>query len=298
MNPFLSLLLRAVLFCAATPVTFLPRSLEVRLGRGLGRFMLAVDWKRKKIALANMARCLPELDAAGRQKLLADNYSHYGILFLELLHYFSPFPNHYRAYARRITALEGYELWKAAHDRGQGVIFISGHLANWEMMVAAGGLRGMKVNLVTRHLKPEWLHKHIEARRLSVGCRGIYQPRTLPALLKALRRGEDIGFAIDQYMPPPMGSPAPFFGTVVDSLTAIGPLAQRTGAAIMPVAQIREADGFVHIVIFPELDLGEDRADPSRAATRLNGVIEGLIRKNPAQWLWVHRRFKNLKVLT
>jgi KDO2-lipid IV(A) lauroyltransferase len=177
-------------------------------------------------------------------------------------------------------------------------MFVSAHLANWELMVAMGGLHGLPLSLVTRHLKPEWLHKRIEAGRLSVGCRGIYQPRTMPAVLKALRRGESVGFAVDQYMHPPMGSPVPFFGTVVDTLTAVGALSLRTGAVIVPVAQRREPDGLVRIIIFPALDLGEDLKDPLRAAGRINGVIEGLIRQNPAQWLWVHRRFKNLKTLT
>lgn len=295
MNPALSALLRVVLFCAGTAVSVLPRGLEVRLGRGLGRILFALDWKRKRIGRENMARCLPDLPAAQREELLAENYRHYGTLALELLHYFSPMPGHYRAYALRIAVLEGLEHWQKAAARGKGALFISGHFANWEMMVALGGLNGIPILLVTRHLKPEWLHKLIEAGRLSVGCRGVYQPRTLPAVLKALRHGEAIGFAMDQYMPPPMGSPTPFFGTVVDTLAAVGPLAERTGAAIMPVTQRREPDGLVRIIISPELDLGPDGKDPERANARLTRAIEDFVRANPSQWLWIHRRFKNLK---
>lgn len=295
MNPLVSTLLRVVLFVAGTAVTFLPRPLEVRLGRGLGRLLLALDWKRHKIALENMARCLPDISALERKRLLAENYRHYGILALELLHYFSPIPGHYRAYARRIAVLEGFEHWEKADARGKGVLFISAHMANWEMMVAMGGLHGIPLLLVTRHLKPEWLHQLIEAGRLSVGCRGVYQPRTLPVVLKALRRGESIGFAMDQYMPPPMGSPVPFFGVEVDTLFAVAPLASRTGAAIVPVTQKREPDGLVRIIISPELELGCDLEDPARATRAMVREIEDMIRANPSQWLWVHRRFKNLK---
>ncbi|HAM34868.1 MAG TPA: hypothetical protein DEB40_04695 [Elusimicrobia bacterium] len=295
MNPLLSGLLRLVLFCAGSFVTVLPRPLEMRLGQALGRTLLVLDWKRKKIARENMARCLPELSLEQRERLLEENYRHYGILALEILHFFSPVPGHYRAYTRRVTVLEGYANWKRAHDRGKGVLFISGHFANWELMVGIGGINGIPLTLVTRHLKPEWLHKRIEAQRLSVGCQSVYQPRTVPAIMKALRKGGAIGFAGDQYMPPPMGIPVPFFGIEVDSLAAIGPLALRTGAAIIPALQKREPDGRLRIVMSEELDLGPELQDSRRVASAVALQIEKIIRANPAQWLWVHRRFKNLK---
>ena len=114
-------------------------------------------------------------------------------------------------------------------------------------------------------------------------------------MLKALRRGESVGFAMDQYMPPPMGSPAPFFGTMVDSLAAVGSLAARTGAAVVPATQKRMPDGTIRIILSPPLDLKDVLDDPACANARLLRVIEDMIRGNPSQWLWIHRRFKNLR---
>jgi KDO2-lipid IV(A) lauroyltransferase len=295
MNPVLSAILRIILFCAGAGVSFLPRRLEVVLGRILGNFLFLLDWKRKRIGRENLARCLPELSEKKREGILRENYRHYGTLALELIHYFSPFPGHYASYARRIAVLEGLEHWQKANARGKGVIFISGHFANWELMVAMGGLHGIPLTLVTRHLKPEWLHLRIEDGRLSVGCRGVYQPRTLPTILKALRQGESLGIAMDQYMPPPMGSPTPFFGTMVDTLAAVGPLVMRTGAAVVPATQKRAADGKIRIILSPELDLKDALDDPGAANALLVREIEDMIRGNPSQWLWIHRRFKNLK---
>jgi KDO2-lipid IV(A) lauroyltransferase len=294
-NPVISALLRGVFFCAGTASTFLPRALEIRLGRGLGRLALALDWKRKRIAQANMARCLPELSNEARARLLVENYRHYGTLGLELIHYFSPFVDHYRTYARQTAVLEGFENWKAVHDRGRGTLFVSLHMANWELMAAVGAMAGIPITMVTRRLKPAWLHNLMERRRLSVNVRCVYQPRTLPTVMKALRQGESVGFVMDQYAPPPMGIPVPFFGVKVDTLAAVGTLAQRTGAGVVFATQIREASGLVRIVISPALDLGPELADPTAATARLAREIESLIRANPSQWLWVHRRFKNIK---
>lgn len=294
MNPLLSAGLRPVLGAAGLFVTLLPRSLELRLGRALGAFLLKADWKRKSIALENMRRCLPELGTRGWQRLLRENYAHYGTLALELLHFFSPVPDHYRAYIRRISRFEGLERWRKLHDQGRGVLIVSGHMANWEVMAGSGALSGIPVLMITRRLKPEWLHKTIEAQRLSVGVRCAYAPRTMPAIMKALRKGESVGLVMDQYAPPPMGIPVPFFGTKVDTLAAVATLAQRTGAGIIFCTQERDARGLIRLVMGRPVELDGAWKDPAQATEFLVRRIEDMIRKNPTQWLWVHRRFKNL----
>ncbi|OGR88530.1 MAG: hypothetical protein A3J74_05640 [Elusimicrobia bacterium RIFCSPHIGHO2_02_FULL_57_9] len=294
MNPILSALIRIVLSTLGLAVSFLPRPFELWLGPRLGRLYLVLDPRRRKIAYDNIRRCLPELKEAGWSRLLNENYRHYGILALEILHMLSPLPGHYRRYAQKVSRFEGLENWKRAHDKGKGVLFVSAHLANWELMAAAGALRGIPITMVTRHLKPEWLHKKMEAVRLSVNIRCAYPPRTMPLVLKGLRAGESIGFVLDQYAPPPMGIPVPFFGVKVDTLAAVGSLAQRTGAAIIPARQKRDASGLVHGIVEPELDLGQARSHPAQATEILARKVEDWIRANPSQWLWVHRRFKNV----
>lgn len=291
MNPILAILLRIPLHGLGLLVAALPRSWELALGRALGRLLLLADPKRRRIALENMRNCLPEMPPAAVDRLLRENYEHYGILALELAHMFTPLDGHYRGYVSRIAKVEGFERWEHVRKRGKGTLFCSAHLANWELAASSGALRGMPVTIVTRRLKPSWLHDWMERVRLSTDVRCAYQPRTMPAVMKALRDGGGVVFVMDQYMPPPMGAPTRFFGVEVDTLAAIAPLARRTGAAILPVRQVRRADGIVRIIIDPEIELGaDDKADNQRLA----GVVEGWIRAEPAQWLWVHRRFKHV----
>ena len=295
MNPLLSGLLRAVLFGAGTVATLMPRRLELTLGPLLGRLALRLDRKRSRIARDNIRLCLPALDDAAAAALLRSNYEHYGTLALELLHLFSPLPGHYCRYARRVMRLHGYEHWKRAQGGGKGVIFVSSHLGNWEMLAAAGGLNGMEPTMVTRRTKPEWLRAKLRSARAELGVREVYDPRTLPAVLKALRRGESVGFVIDQYAAPPSGIPVRFFGVEVDTLSAVGPLAGRTGAAVVPATSRRQADGLVHVTIEPAMELGPALSDPAATTQALAAKVEQWIRETPEQWLWVHRRFKNLR---
>lgn len=295
MNPFLSFALRAVLGALGAAVSFVPRSWELAAGPVLGRLALLVDRKRRKIAHDNIRRCLPELGPDGWSRLLRENFEHYGVLFFELLHMFSPLPGHYRRYASRTAFLEGIEHWRRAHDKGKGVLFVSAHLGNWELMAAAGAMGGVPLTIVTRHLKPEWLHRKMLEARASVGFGCLFNDEN-PArgILGALRRGESVGFVMDQYAPPPTGARVPFFGIEVDTLAAVGTFAQRSGAAIIPVYQRRDSAGVVRVVIEPELDLGEARKDPAASTARLSLKTEEWIRRKPAQWLWAHRRFKGV----
>ena len=291
MNPVLAVLLRIPLHGLGLFVAVLPRSWECALGRTLGRAALAVDGKRRAIAEDNIRRCLPELDPDGWARVLRANAEHYGVLMLELAHMFTPIPGHWRAYVARTAKVEGLENWEKAHARGKGELFCSAHLANWEFAAAAGAIRGMKVMIVTRRTKPQWLHDWLEKVRLTTGVTCAYQPRTVPAVMKRLRDGEGVVFVLDQYMPPPMGEPMRFFGVLVDTLAAIAPLARRTGAAILPVRQIRGENGIVRIVVDPEIALGDDDKADNQGIILM---IERWIREVPGQWLWVHRRFKHV----
>jgi KDO2-lipid IV(A) lauroyltransferase len=288
-----SLPLRLLLSALGLAAAALPRGLEVRLGRALGRAMLRLGLFRHRVAKANIDLALPEFSSSAREQLLADNYEHYGILFFEFAHFFCPLPGHWRRYAQENSRLVNRHLWEQAAAKGRGVLFFSSHMGMWEMSAAAAGLAGLKPVVVTKVLKPAWLDRRITACRASTEVTAAYHPGSMPAVLRALRKGGSAAFMNDQYARPPMGLPVDFFGQNVDTLSVIGPLAKRTGAAVVPVSTLRGRDGIVTVLIEPELDLGAC-ADDAEAATQLIAKhVEGWVRQEPAQWLWLHRRFKN-----
>ena len=294
-NPVLSAVLRVAILPVGLIITFFPRRFELWLGPKFGRLAMLVLRRHRRVAYDNIRRCLPELGPAGWDKLLRENFEHYGVLGLEILHMMSPFPGHFRRYVQRVTVIEGLDNWKKAHDKGKGVIFLSAHLANWELMIAAATMHGVDATMATRHLKPEWLHNKFEKVRLSVNVKCAYLPNALPTVLKTLRKGESFGFVLDQYAHPPNGVPVPFFGIMVDTLGALGTFSARYGSPIVPVWTLRDHSGIVHIRFEPEMDLGADLKDPIKSTSRLSLKVESWIRANPPQWLWAHRRFKNVR---
>ncbi len=291
----LSWLLRVVLFLLGTAVTFLPRRTELWLGPRLGRWVLLLGGFKRRVAVENIRHCYPELGARGRRRLLERNYEHYGLLFFEYMHFFSPRKGHYRDYILRISKLEGLDHWKRAADKGKGVLFVACHVGFWETLASSGGLAGMPLTVVTKVLQPPWLDAKFTAERLSTGVRAAYHPGSVPTVLRALRKGESVAFMNDQYARPPMGVPVLFFGVKVATLAAVGPLAKRTGAAIVPVSGYRDAEGVSHVVIEPELDLGGALESPERSTQILAAKVETWVRAHPDQWMWIHRRFKRVQ---
>ncbi len=293
MNPILSLFLWIILTLTGTLVSFLPRSLEIKLGKALGHFLLWIGGTRKRIAWENISLCMPEISASDRQRLLKENFEHYGILAFELLHMFSPIPGHYLSYVQKIAAVEGLENWQKAHKRGKGVLFVSAHLANWEIMSIIAALKGVPVTIITRQLKPAWLNKKITSLRALAGCGSAYKEQRLSAVLKGLHNQKSIGFVLDQYIAPPAGIYVQFFTAQVHTLGVLGLFSKRAQAPIVPVSQTRDEKGIIHVIFEPAINPEEIPEDSKEFTQALSLRVEGWIRKNPAQWLWVHRRFKN-----
>lgn len=292
MSLWLSAPLRLLLFGLGLLAYFLPRGLELSLGPALGRLVFWLGFFKRKTVLDNLGRCFPDLSAKELLRLAQRNFEHYGILFFEYLHIFAPVEGHYRDYMSRHSRLEGLGRWKRAHAKGKGVIFVACHLGHWEMLAAAGGLAGIPLTIVTKILKPRWLHDRITAARLSTGVSAAHEPGSAPAILRALRRGGTVAFMNDQYTRPPMGLSARFFGVMVGTLSVVGTLAKRTGAAVLPTYTYRDAEGVSHVVIEPEMPMN---GDPAEVMTQsVASKVEQWVRLHPEQWLWMHRRFKNV----
>lgn len=255
---------------------------------------------RANVVRENLAYAYPgEGQAARRDELFRAAYRHLGNLILDISLLLGPMRRH----VERMGELQGVEHWKAARNPGKGVLFLSSHVGNWELMAAIGAIHGgIDIRLVTKHLKPEWLHGAIERARLRCGVRATYEPRTLRDVLADLRKGGTVGFVLDQYAGPPVGVRVPVFGVPVGTSLALAALARRTGAPVLPVVNYRTAEGRQVARIYPALEWIRDD-DPQKElalnTARYAAVLEEHIRAHPEQWLWTHRRFKgNLAPLT
>jgi KDO2-lipid IV(A) lauroyltransferase len=268
-----------------------PRSFQLFLGRMLGRVL---KWKkfRQEVVDQNLGLAYPTQNEAFRSSIRSKSYEAMGHLIVEILLLFGPF----RKFILANSRINGVEHWVEAKKRGKGVIFISSHVGNWEVMAATGAIyHGIDIMIVTKHLKPQWIHKAVERARARCGVAGTYEPRTLKDVLRSLGKNGTVGFVMDQYSGPPVGVRVPVFGVPVGTPAAIAALAKRTGATVLPVVSYRDCRGKFTVDIHSELRW-ETNSSPQREiainTARFAARLEKDIYDHPDQWLWTHRRFK------
>lgn len=279
-----------VLKLIALPLSLLPRGLFLRLGRGLGGLLFRFDF-RVAVAKENIGLAFPEKTEEERAKLLRASYSELGITFLELFRLFYRFDR----FLDRYCDVENARYLQEG-SREKGCFCMTAHLGNWEVITAAGpNLAKVGTLMVTKRLKPEWLNRVVEITRSLLHVRMAFEPRTMPEIVRALKRHDAIGFVMDQFAGAPVGARVPFFGTPVGSHTALATLAVRMGVPVVPGIAVRRPNGRYLVRFEPPLKL-EERADPDATVIANTALFvrhtEAWIREFPEQWLWIHRRWK------
>ncbi len=193
----------------------------------------------------------------------------------------------------RITAIET-DAPKAAVASGKPVMFISGHFANWEVMAIGTYQSGYDAATVYRPPNNPYVDRWIAKKRLECGfkeqiAKGAHGMRRI---FTCLRRGKPVCFLVDQKTNE--GIPVPFFGRDAMTTPAPAALALRLDAILQPVS-IRRTGGAHFEVGFPPpivfTPTGEQERDVERLTAAINDHIEQQVRKDPSQWLWVHRRW-------
>jgi KDO2-lipid IV(A) lauroyltransferase len=189
--------------------------------------------------------------------------------------------------------VSGVEHLDQLRDDGKAGIFFSGHLANWEVMPLAGAQRGLPISLVYRGANnPAVDDMILQARRaitdsnIPKGASGARQ------LIGIVRSGGHVAILVDQKLND--GIAVPFFGRMAMTAPAIAQLALKFDIPLVPVSCVRRQGARFEVTFHPPLDVprtGDRAADTLAIMTKVNTMIEGWIRANPGQWLWLHRRW-------
>lgn len=252
--------------------------------RGLGRL--------RETGRRNLAMALPEVTTLERENLLRRVYVNLGYQLAE----FCKMSRYTRERASRFIGYEGLENYERAKAKGCGVLVLTGHLGAWELSSYYHSLMGRPMGMVIRRLDNGLVDAFVNRIRCLHGNRVLHKDDFARGLIAAMRSGETVGILMDTNMTPPQGVFVPFFG--VEACTAVGMarVAAKTGAAVVPGFLLRERGTDRYVLHFgPEIEVartGDAELDALRNTARFTAVIEGYVRENPEQWLWMHRRWK------
>ena len=265
----------------------LPHRLLYLLGRGLGLFIYLFPTPFKRIARRNIELALPELDAARRRTILREHFAGLGCALFETA--ISWWSSNERI--RRITQLDGLEHLAAAQATGHGVLLLSAHFNSIEIGCRALAAR-MPLNVMYRPTKNLLVGEFVSARR-AVQTRRAIRRDDVRTLIKALKEGDVVWYAPDQSFRKKGAEMVKLFGIPAATNTATSRIAHMTGALVLPYFFERLPGGGYRGVIHPPLE-GFPTDDSVADTERFNHIVEAEVRRMPAQYLWIHRRFKGL----
>jgi KDO2-lipid IV(A) lauroyltransferase len=269
----------------------LPFGTSRRLGRFLGRRAFAWASGERKKTLEHLRIAFPEMDDSGRSTLAAEVFEHFGMAALECVN------------VHKLRDLHGYMRLeppsrKVLEDllaRGRGLIFVTAHCGNWELMARALGLLGFPVNTIGKKSYDPRFTRMMERFREEGGVHTIWRgdPDVTKKMVAVLKRGQILGLLIDQDTKVP-GVFVPFFGRKAFTPSAAAFLARRTGAAVVTGFNHRDANGGYRTVVeaYEPCGLEDEQEGILEDTRRLTARIEAHVRGHPAEWVWMHRRWK------
>lgn len=199
-----------------------------------------------------------------------------------------------------LVSIEGKENLDKALSKGKGVVVVSGHFGNFPLLLTKLAVLGYKVNLLVRKMRDENADEYFNKKRLALGVKSIYtHPRNacISESIAALRNNEIVFTLMDQNFGSRGGVFVDFFGRKAATATGSVIFSLRTGASIVPAFIVRNPDGRTHrLIIEPVLELVQDpdkQKTIEKTVAKITSIIEKYIREYPAEWGWIHRRWKS-----
>ena len=271
-------------FMRALPLD-LASSMGGTLLRTLGPFSGA-----HRTAERNLRLAFPEKDAAWRKTMLTAQWEQLGRTFAE-------FPSLDRIGSDRgRVEVVGGERLAALAAGGRAVVFISGHLANWEVMVIAILRAGVCCQVTYRAANNPYVDALIKRNRAAYGVT-LFAPKGGDGsreLLEKLKAGVTVALMNDQKFNG--GVAAPFFGHMAH--TAPGPtrLALKFSTVLQPMSVERLGPARFRVTVHEPIVLertGDRSADIKAGVRQVNAFVEACVRRHPQDWFWVHKRWPN-----
>lgn len=228
----------------------------------------------------------PHLPARQRRVIARGAFQNVTIGALELLW----FSRRGKPELERAVEVKGLDRYHDVRRQGRGVVAVTAHLGNWDILACSQAAAGVPLTVVTKALSSPRLNQIWMQSRLTSGLRLLPPRGSIKQIVKSLRQGEVVGLVVDQRTSKEEGGELiPFFGKNAWTTLAPAVVAARTNAALIPVFSYRQSDGTHVVHIGNEIERGLS----SRATmARVNKLLERWIRNHAEQWLWLHERWR------
>lgn len=262
-----------------------------RLAKFLG--WAAFRWLgfRRDVTLANLSRAFPDRPGNELHRIAAESYRNIATTLLELLRFRSMKVEEFRPMVRFPDA----GIFQNAIRRGKGVVLLTAHLGSWEVIPPAiMALTAIPIVALYKPQSNRFIDRDIVSLRTRCGTGLVPMGVAIRDIFRLLSEGRGILVAADQSAPKE-SIRMPFFGSDVPVFQGPAVFCLKTGAALLSMFAVRQADGSYEIqcreIPFSDLEYSDESV--KELTRRHVAETEAMIRRFPGQWMWMHKRWKH-----
>jgi KDO2-lipid IV(A) lauroyltransferase len=287
-------MLKLILNALLKLVSIMPLPMVRGLGYVIGFVFGNVLRHHRTDALEALERSMPELSPRECKRIINTMYHLQGVNFAELIWYSTKD----QSVLLDAVEVENEHYITEALSRGKGVLALTAHFGNFELLMMEAGALGYKMTVIVKPIKNPAVQDVMTKLRDREGLTFLGRNNAYRDCLKTLRRKEFVGMIMDQNMTRDSGIFVDFFGKPACTSPGLAYMAAQSKAPVLPVFMQRKKDGRYLLEVQPPIDPPTDRTPEAiLEATQLyTKVLEDAIRKDPKQWIWMHRRWKTTQI--
>ena len=273
-------------------LSHLPLRPALALGAGVGSLAFCFMSRRRQIALDNVHQAFgKQMTPQEEKRIVRESFKNLGRILIE----FCRIPRLNSSNLSRLVEIEGLEKVERSLAKGRGVVLITAHFGNWELMAQALAVRGYAPRVVVRPMDWAPLEMLVTEIRTALGTKLISKWQGMAEILSTLRAGEALGILMDQNTVAREGVFVDFLGRPACTTMGVALAAIRTGAPVHSGHIVRLGKGR-HRMFFsdeiPVITTGDLHKDIETNTARFSQALESFIRAHPDHWLWLHQRWK------
>jgi KDO2-lipid IV(A) lauroyltransferase len=270
-----------------------PVNTNLQTAKFFGSCLFAIDRRHRERALANLRRSFPEMPERQRARLARRSMQQMVMLFVEVL--FTTRLIRLDTWAQYVELENFRDVLDMLLRRERGLILLTGHYGNWEILGYVLATLGFETVSIARPLDNPYVSKFLFDVRERTGQRIIAKKGATPEVQAALDQRGAVGFIADQNAGT-KGVFVDFFGRKASTYKSIGLVAMEYEVPVV-IGYARRVNDRFHFqcgaqdIIYPQD--WKSQPDPLRYITeRYTQAIENIVRVDPGQYWWLHRRWK------
>ena len=244
-------------------------------------------FRPRKLIHSNIKKAIPNIDNVNLNLITKSMWNNYGRIFAEYIF----IPEFRKGKLSSKIKIEGKEILDEIKKMNKQVIFVSGHLSNFELMAMCIEKNGINLSAIYRPLNNIFLNKIMERIRKKYICK--YQIKKgiggIKNLIKLKKNNFSTALMIDQRVSE--GIASNFFEKPAFTTTIPAQLVKKFNIPVVPVYIERVGDIDFKIVIKKPIIFAKDTTI-QKITDDLNLILEKMILNKPGQWIWTHNRWK------